>query len=119
MCVHVVGTILLLYVYSLLKFTTMTNYHINKPKFKWDSKEKLGKLDNFKTDATVAFDNPYQKLEQNERVSHVLNWLGREATQMIKSQGIASTKPKDVYDALEKIFRPETNDTITKFRLIA
>ena len=46
----------------------------------------------------------------------VPNCLGKQATQIIKSQGIAPTKPKDVYDALEKNFGPESNDTITKPR---
>ena len=42
--------------------------------------------------------------------------MGRQATQIIKSQGNAPTKLKDVYGASEKNFRPESNDTIMKFR---
>ena len=76
MHVHVVSTILLC-LYSLFKFTNMANYHINKPKCNWDFKEKLVKLENIKTDATILFDRPYQKLEDNEKASLVLNWLGR------------------------------------------
>ena len=96
-CEHVVSTVLLLCLYSLFKFTTMANYNVNQRKFNWDSKEKLVELENFKTDATILFDGPYPKLEDNEKVSLVLNWLGRQATQIIKSKGIAPTKPKDVY----------------------
>ena len=62
----------------------MAYNHINKPKFNLDSKEKLVQLENFKTDATILLDGPYQKLEDNEKVSLVLNWLGRQATQIIK-----------------------------------
>ena len=74
----------------------MANFHINKSKFNWDSKEKLVQLENFKIDETILFDGPYQKLEGNEKTSLVLNWLGRQATQIMKSQGIASTKPRNV-----------------------
>ena len=35
-------------------------------------------------------------------MSIMLNWLGRQATQIIKSQGITPGTPKEIYDALEK-----------------
>ena len=46
----------------------------------------------------------------------VLNWLGKQATQIIKSQGITPRTLKEIYDALQKFLRPESNDTIAKFR---
>ena len=49
-------------------------------------------------------------------MSIVLNWFGRQGTQIIKSQGITAGTPKEIYDALENLFRPESNNTITKFR---
>ena len=55
----------------------MADYHINKPKFNWDYKEKLVNLKNFKTDVNIMFDGPYKKMEKDERPSLVLNWLGR------------------------------------------
>ena len=101
----------------------MANYQINGPKFKWDTKEKLNELESFKTDVTILLMACtglwyvlYHKMENNEKKSIVLNWLGRQATQTIKSQGITPRTPKEIYDALEKNFRPESNDTITKFR---
>ena len=42
-------------------------------------------------------------MENNEKMSIVLNWLGRQATQIIKSQGVTPKTPKEIYDALEKI----------------
>ena len=50
---------------------TMANYHINKPKFSWDSKEKLIELENLKSDATILFGGPYQKLEDNENLNFI------------------------------------------------
>ena len=80
----------------------MANYQINRPKFNWDTKEKLSKFENFKTDAAILFDGPYHKMENNEKMSIVLNWLGRQTTQIIKSQGITLRTPQEIYDALEK-----------------
>ena len=51
---------------------------------------------------TILFDGPYHKMEKNEKMSIVLNWLGRQATQIIKSQGITPRTPKEICDALEK-----------------
>ena len=55
-------------------------------------------------------------MENNEKMSIVMNWLGRQATQIIMSQGITHGTPKKIYDTLEKIFRSKSNDTIAKFR---
>ena len=48
--------------------------------------------------------------------SLVLNWLGREATMSIKSQGITLSEPKDIFDGLISVFCPKSNDTIAKFQ---
>ena len=55
-------------------------------------------------------------MENNEKISIVLNWLGKQATHIIKSQGIIPRTPKEIYDSFEKIFRPKSNDTVAKFR---
>ena len=55
-------------------------------------------------------------MENNGKISIVLNWLGRQPTMIIKSQGITSRTPKKIYDTLGRIFRPKSNDTIAKFR---
>ena len=67
MHVHADNAMFLLCLYSLFKFTTIANYHINKPKFNWDSKEKLVKLENFKTDVTIHSNGLYQKLEKMKK----------------------------------------------------
>ena len=54
-------------------------------------------------------------MENNEKMSIVLNWLGRQATQIMNSHGITPRTPKEIYDALEKIFKPESSNTIAKF----
>ena len=94
----------------------MPNYQINRQKFNWNIKEKLVELENFKTNMTILFDGPYNKMENNEKMSIVLNWLGMQATQIIKSQGIIPRTLEEICDTSEKIFRPESNDMIAKFR---
>ena len=49
-------------------------------------------------------------------MSIVLNWLGRQTMQIIKSQSITPRRPKETYDVLQKISRLQSNDTIAKFR---
>ena len=61
----------------------MANYQINRPKFNCNTKENLVELENFKTDVTILFDGLYHKMENYEKMSIVLNWLGRQATQII------------------------------------
>ena len=72
----------------------MTNYHINKPKFNWDCKERLVELEKFKTNVNILFDGPYKKMEKDERASLVLNWLDTQATMIIKSHNITPSDPK-------------------------
>ena len=93
----------------------MANYHINKPKFNWNCKDRLIELENFKTNVNILFNGPYKKMEKDERASLVLNWLGRQATIIIKSQGITPSVPKDIFDALSSVSHPKSNDTIAKF----
>ena len=99
MQVHIIFTILLLSFKVYLKSWQTTKS--TDPKFNWDAKETLVELESFKTDVTILFD---------------LNWLCRQATQIIKSQGITPRTHKEIYDALENFFRPESNDTIARFR---
>ena len=78
-------------------------------------RKKLVELETFKTDVTILFDGPYHKVENNEKMSIVLNWLGRQATQINKSQDVTPKTSKEIYDTLQKKFRPESNDMIAKF----
>ena len=54
-------------------------------------------------------------MEKDKRASLVLNWLGRHATMIIKSQGITLSEPKDIFAAFTNAFHPKSNDTIAKF----
>ena len=46
----------------------------------------------------------------------IVNWLGREATQILTSIESNVDTPLEVYVALEKVFRPESNQTLSRFK---
>ena len=45
-----------------------------------------------------------------------MNWLGREATQILTSVESDVNTPDEVFDTLEKVFRPESNQTLSCFK---
>ena len=45
-----------------------------------------------------------------------MNWLGREATQLLTSVEVEISTPDEVFQALEKVFRPESNQTLARFK---
>ena len=45
-----------------------------------------------------------------------MNWLGREATQLLASVEVEISTPDEVFQALEKVFRPESNQTLARFK---
>ena len=46
----------------------------------------------------------------------IINWLGREATQILTSVEADTNTTDDVFDVLEKVFRPESNQTMARFK---
>ena len=46
----------------------------------------------------------------------VVNWLGREATQILASVEVEISTLEEVFEALEKVFRPESNQTLACFK---
>ena len=46
----------------------------------------------------------------------LVNWLGREATQILNSVDTQIDNTDEVFEALEKVFRPESNQTLAHFK---
>ena len=80
-----------------------------KPKFKWDARDKLTEIENFKADCKIPFDGPLLDLKDKKKAGLIVNWLGREATQILNSVDVEISSAEEVFEALEKIFRPEPN----------
>ena len=95
----------------------MTSYQINHPKFDWEVTDKLTELRNFKEECNILFkDWPYKKPHPKEQAGLGINWLGQRATMTLKANRSSKKEPKEVYDALKNIFRPESNATMSKFQ---
>ena len=51
-----------------------------------------------------------------QKAGLVVNWIGRQCVMTLHSMGIELDKPKSVFDSLEKIFHPESNQTLSRFK---
>ena len=55
-------------------------------------------------------------LKDKQWAGLILNWLGREATQILTSVEADTGTADEVFDALEKVFRPESYQTMAHFK---
>ena len=89
----------------------------SRPVFDWESKDKLTELSQFKADCEILFSGPLCDLKEKKRAGLLINWLGRQATQIIASSSdIRTDSPEEVFEALERVFRPESNQTLSRFK---
>ena len=74
-------------------------------------------LSQFKADCEILFSGPLCDLKDKQRAGLLINWLGRQATQIIASSSdIRTDSPEEVFEALERVFRPESNQTLSRFK---
>ena len=90
----------------------------SRPVFDWDAKDKLTELSQFKADCNILFTGPLCDLKEKQRAGLLINWLGRQATQIIASsvRYFSTDSPEEVFEALERVFRPESNQTLSRFK---
>ena len=55
-------------------------------------------------------------LKDKQRARLVVNWLGREAIQILNSVDAEISSAEQVFEALEKVFRPKSNQTLARFK---
>ena len=87
-----------------------------KPKFDWEACDKLTEIEQFKADCRILFDGPLSDLKDKQNAGLIVNWLGREATQILTSVEANINSADEVFEALEKVFRPESNQTLARFK---
>ena len=56
-----------------------------KPRFDWDAHDKLTEIEQFKADCKILFEGPLSDLNNKQRASLIVYWLGRETTQILTS----------------------------------
>ena len=87
-----------------------------KPSFDWGSRDKLTEIEQFKADCKILFDGPLSDLKDKQRACLIINWLGREATQILNSVEAEINSTEQVFEALERVFRPKSNQTLARFK---
>ena len=88
----------------------------NKPKFDWEVKDRLSELEQFKQKCSVLFQGPLSEMKDAQKAGLIVNWIGRQCIMTLHSMGIALDRLKMVFDNLEKIFRLESNQTLSQFK---
>ena len=76
----------------------------------------LSELEQFKQECSVLFDGPLSEMKDQQKAGLVVNWIGHQCTMTLHLMGITLDKPKTVFDSLESIFRPESNQTLSRFK---
>ena len=89
---------------------------LSKPSFDWCASDRLTELEQFRADCDILFNGPLCDLKDKQRAGFLVNWLGREATQILTSVESDVNTPNEVFEVLEKVFRPESNQTLSCFK---
>ena len=100
----------------LLEIAKIGGLQLVKPSFDWESKDKLTELEHFKADCNILFNGPLCDLKEKQHAGLLVNWLGREATQILNSVDAQIDNTNEVFEALERVFRAETNQTLAHFK---
>ena len=74
-----------------------------KPKFYWDVHDKLTEIKQFKADCKILFEGLLSDLKDKQRAGLIVNWLSREATQILTSVDAEINTTEEAYEALEKV----------------
>ena len=73
---------------------------LSKPSFDWGASDKLTELEQFKANCDILFNGPLCDLKEKQRAGLLVNWLGREATQILASVESDVNTPLEVFEAL-------------------
>ena len=103
-------------IYEICTLSKVGGLQFSRPTFDWGSKDKLTELGQFKVDCHILISGPLCDLKDKQRDGLLINWLGRQATQILASAEITADNPDEVFEAVEKVFRPESNQTLSRFK---
>ena len=114
---YFIAVIVVLFVITCIEMSKVGGLQFSRPVFDWESKDKLTELSQFKADCEILFTGPLCDLKEKQRAGLLINWLGRQATQIIASSTDNNVdSPEAVFETLEKVFRPESNQTLSRFK---
>ena len=81
-----------------------------------ESKRPLVRVGTVQAECSVLFQGPLSEMKDAQKAGLIVNWIGHQCIMTLHSMGIALDRPKTVFDNLEKIFRPESNQTLSQFK---
>ena len=67
----------------IINMSKISGLQLVKPSFDWGSCEKLTEIEQFKADCKILFDVPLWDLKDKQQAGLIVNWLDREATQIL------------------------------------
>ena len=70
---------------------------LSKPSFDWGASDRLTELEQFRVDCDILFNGPLCDLKDKQRAGLLVNWLGREATQILTSVESDVNTPNEVF----------------------
>ena len=88
----------------------------NKPTFDWDVKDYLSELEHFKQECSVLFQGPLSGMKDVQKAGLIVNWIGHQCIMTLHSMGVGFDRPKMVFGNLERIFRPKSNQPLSRFK---
>ena len=92
---------------------SIANVPIRQPEFDWNATNLSQEFSTFKRMCTALLDDgPYSELSGKQKVTTVLNWLGKAAYQLhyeFNYTGADKDKLSDILDMFEVYFRPQHN----------
>ena len=104
------------YILMLFLIIVIASLNYYKPKFNWDSLDKLSALDRFKSECEVLFVGPLDESLAHRQAGLVVNWVGSEAGLTLRSLHPTYDHPDTIFYALIEVFRPIGNRTISWFK---
>ena len=89
----------------------------NKPKFDWEAKDHLSELEQFKQECSVLFQGPLSEMKDAQKAGLIVNWIGSSMHYDPAFYGNCIRQTQNSFDNLEKIFRPESNQTLSQIQI--
>ena len=88
----------------------------NKPRFDWEVKDCLSELEQFKQECSVLFHGPLAKMKDAQKAGLIVNWIEQQCIMTLHLMNVMLDKPKTVFENLERLFRPKSNQTLSRFK---
>ena len=64
----------------------------------------------------MLFQGPLSEMKDPQKAGLIVNWIGRQCTMTLHSMSVELDKPDTVFETLENIFRPNSNQTLSRFK---